>query len=180
MVALLDATSLTCCCTLDVLNTCQVPWQIILKSEEKGHFLAHGQVFSRLVNSSHSCNTSMSPFLLGRICSLTAFWQVSELPCTRDEPLDWAGSNGLDICKNFPSGVCGQQERNWKLFLQNKEWFICPNRHSTPKNRLRKREESYANTILPILGISLKHLFLLWFLLADPIRDCAVQTLTLS
>lgn len=46
-----------------------------------------------------------------------------------------------------------------KLFLQNKEWFICQSRHSTPKNWLRKSEESYAYTILPILGISLKIYF---------------------
>lgn len=173
---------LTCCYILAVMNTCQVPWQTISKTEEKGYFLAHCQVFSRLVNSSHSCNTSMSPFLLGRICSVTTFWQVSELPCTGDDPFDWAGSTGLGTCKHFPSGVCGQQKCaiKQKPFLQNKQWFICQNRHSTPKNRLRKSEKSCAYTILRILGISLKHLFLLWFLLADPIRDCAVQTLTLS
>lgn len=36
------------------------------------------------------------------------------------------------------------------------------------------------HALLPILGISLKHLFLLWFVLADPITACVVQTLTLS
>lgn len=94
----------------------------------------------------------------------------------------WAGSTGLGTCKNFSSGVCGQQQCaiKQKPFLQNKESFICQNRHSTRKYGLRKSQESYAYTILPILRISLKHLFLLWFVLADPIRDCAVQTLTLS
>lgn len=34
--------------------------------------------------------------------------------------------------------------------------------------------------VLPILGISLKHLFSPWFVLADPVTASVVQTLTLS
>lgn len=36
------------------------------------------------------------------------------------------------------------------------------------------------HTVLPILGISLSYLFLLWFVLADPITAYVVQSLTLS
>lgn len=142
----------------------------------------HCQVFSSLVSSSLSNNTSASLFPLGRICCLTTFWQVSEQRCTGDEPFYCAGPTGLGINKNFPSGVCGQQQCTIKQkpFLQNKVWFICQSRHSTPRNGLKNSQETYVHTVLPTLGISLKYLFLLWFALGDPITACVVQTLTLS
>lgn len=157
-------------------------WTDHFEKRRKRLLPARCQVFSSLVSSSLSRNTSASPFPLGRICSLTTFWQVSELHCTGDEPFYWAVPTGLGTHKNFPSGFCGQQRRaiEQKLFLQNKVWFICQSRHSTPRNGLKNSQETYAHTVLPILGISLKYLFLLSFVLADPITACVVQTLTLS
>lgn len=88
----------------------------------------------------------------------------TSLNCTAlhwDEPFSWVGPTGLGIHKNFPLGLCGQQQYaiKQKPFLQNKVWFISQSRQSTPRNGLRNGQGTYAHTVLSTLGIFLNTYF---------------------